>query len=102
MNLMGVCVRRFFLGVSLGLLSMIVSCGGSGAGTEGASNMPSTGTVVLKPPKLSFTDTGVSVSDGVTRNGLWAVESDVSWEYSLDQGVTWTLGSGGSFEVKGD
>lgn len=102
MNLMGVCVRRFFLGVSLGLLSMIVSCGGSGAGTEGASNVASTGSVVLKPPKLSFTDTGVSVSDGVTRNGLWAVESDVSWEYSLDQGVTWISGTGGSFEVKGD
>ncbi len=102
MNLMGVRVKRFILGVSLGLISMITACGGSGAGTDSASTVPSTGSVVLKPPKLSFTDTGVSVSDGVTRNGLWAVESDVSWEYSLDQGVTWISGTGGSFEVKGD
>jgi len=99
---MGVCVRRFFLGVSLGLLSMMVSCGGSGSGMESASSVPNTGSVVLMPPKLSFSDTGLSVSDGITRNGFWAVESDFSWEFSLDQGKTWTLGSGGSFEVKGD
>ena len=99
---MSVRLRRFILCVSLGLLSMIASCGGSGAGTEGAANAPSAGSVVLKPPKLSFTDTGVSVSDGVPRNGLWAVESVVSWEYTLDQGVTWILGSGCSFEGKGD
>ncbi|MEI6026350.1 MAG: hypothetical protein WCT47_06640 [Betaproteobacteria bacterium] len=56
----------------------------------------------MPPPQLSFTDTGFSVSDGVTFKGLWTVVSDMSWEYSLDQGVTWTVGSGGQFEVKGD
>ena len=111
MNSMGVLVRRLFHLGGLGLLSLIVACGGSGGGAEDAtsssnssdtSNAHSTGVITLKPPKLSFSDTGLSVSDGVTRNGLWAVDSDYSWEFSLDQGVTWTIGSGKSFEVKGD
>jgi hypothetical protein len=108
MNHMGALVRRLFLLGSLGLLSLIVACGGSGGGagdaanSSGTSNEPTTGAITLKAPKLSFSDTGLSVSDGVTRNGLWAVDSDYSWEFSLDQGVTWTIGSGKSFEVKGD
>jgi hypothetical protein len=52
---------------------------------------------------LSFNDTGLDVTDGVTSNGRWGVESQgIDWEFSLDQGITWTRGSGGSFEVKGD
>ena len=68
--------------------------------TVPSSNPPKA--VVLPAPQLSFTDTGLSVSDGVTVNGLWTVVSDMSWEYSLDQGITWTKGSGGQFEVTGD
>ena len=64
---------------------------------------PATGAVILKAPVLSFNDTGLNVSDGVTRNGRWGVESsDMDWEFSLDQGVTWTRGVGASFDVMGD
>jgi hypothetical protein len=57
---------------------------------------------ILEKPVLSFSDTGISVSDGVTRNGLWSVSTLDGWEYSLDMGATWTLGEGDFFEVKGD
>ena len=64
---------------------------------------PVAGAVILKTPVLSFNDTGLNVTDGITSNGKWGVESQgVDWEFSLDQGVTWTRGSGTSFEVKGD
>jgi hypothetical protein len=64
---------------------------------------PTPSAVVLKAPVLAFTDTGLSVSDGVTRNGLWSVSSEEQgWEYSLDQGRSWVRGSGGAFEVMGD
>jgi hypothetical protein len=99
---------------------LLAACGGgSGSNSEGtpaaaappaqaaapapaasASAPPRAAAVVLKPPVLSFTDTGLSVSDGVTRNGLWSVTSDdLAWEYSLDQGTTWVKGVGNSFEV---
>ena len=42
------------------------------------------------------------MTDGITRNGVWDVESDMVWEFSLDQGANWTRGTGSSFEVKGD
>lgn len=59
---------------------------------------------MLKPPVLSFTDTGLSVSDGVTRTGLWSITSDIQigWEYSLDLGKSWIIGQGQSFEVTSD
>jgi hypothetical protein len=85
-----------------------VACGGSGAGpvaptVPGAQTPPVAGAVVLKTPVLSFNDTGLDVTDGVTSNGRWGVESQgIDWEFSLDQGITWTRGSGGSFVVKGD
>ena len=61
------------------------------------------GAVILDSPVLSFNDTGLSVSDGVTQNGLWAVDSaGFDWEFSLDRGSTWTRGIGSSFEVSGD
>jgi hypothetical protein len=64
---------------------------------------PVAGAIILKTPVLSFNDTGLNVTDGVTSNGLWAVESaGIDWEFSLDQGVTWKRGAGASFEVKGD
>jgi hypothetical protein len=51
---------------------------------------------------LSFKDTGLSVTDGITGNGIWDVASEINWEFSLDQGATWTRGMGSSFEVTGD
>ena len=68
-------------------------------------NMQSTSTnggVILKAPVLSFNDSGFSVSDGITRFGRWAVESEMEWEFSLNQGASWTRGVGASFEVTGD
>ena len=108
MNLIGALVTRLCLWTCLGLSGLLAACGGSGTGMENmpgtvaSADAPKPGAVILKPPTLSFTDTGLSVSDGITRNGLWAVDSDLSWEFSLDQGASWTLGSGKSFEVKGD
>lgn len=63
---------------------------------------PSPVAVVLAKPVLSFTDTGLSVSDGVTRIGAWQVSSLVGWEYSFDMGRTWTRGEGDFFDVQGD
>ncbi len=56
----------------------------------------------LKPPVLTFTDTGLNVDDGVTFNGKWWVNSEVGWEYSLDEGQTWITGVGDQFDVQGD
>lgn len=88
-----------------------VSCTSTGSAPAGknwgpsvpAQTTPKVGTVKLKAPVLSFNDTGLSVSDGITRNGLWDVDSaDIGWEFSLDQGATWTRGQGNTFEVKED
>ena len=57
---------------------------------------------VLAKPVLSFTDTGLSVTDGITQIGAWQVSSLEAWEYSFDMGVTWTRGQGDSFDVQGD
>jgi len=100
---------------ALAASALAVACGGGGSG--GGSSGPwqvapenpiqtpppaVTGTVVLKPPVLSFTDTGLSVTDGVTRIGAWQVSSLVGWEYSLDQGKSWIRGQGDFFDVTGD
>lgn len=73
-------------------------------GSAGADPAPTARPVVLAAPVLRFTDTGLSVSDGVTRTGLWSVSSSesLSWEFSLDFGKSWTRGEGDSFEVIGD
>ena len=87
------------------LTFFLAACGGSDAGPHALSvtGAQAPSTVVLKTPVLSFNDTGLNVTDGVTKNGLWAVESaGIDWEFSLDQGVNWTHGSGASFEVKED
>lgn len=64
---------------------------------------PVAGVITLNPPVLSFNDTGLNVTDGVTQNGLWAVESTgFDWEFSMGQGLTWTRGWCDSFEVNGD
>jgi hypothetical protein len=88
-----------------------VSCVSTGSAPEdknwgstvSAQPTPKAGAVTLKAPVLSFNDTGLSVSDGITRNGLWDVDSaDIDWEFSFDQGQTWTRGQGNTFEVKDD
>ncbi|MDR9834753.1 beta strand repeat-containing protein [Herbaspirillum huttiense] len=59
------------------------------------------------PAKLSATlarDTGSSGSDRLTSDGtlnVSGVESGATWQYSLDSGVTWSNGSGGSVKIKG-
>lgn len=92
--------------LTLGLF--LTSCGGSGSGSIALTppdiqTPPAMGSVILRAPVLSFNDTGLSITDGVTSNGRWAVESaGIDWEFSLDQGSSWTRGSGASFAVTGD
>jgi hypothetical protein len=102
--------QHFFLrpAVALAVVTCLTACAGSGIQRASPaelnpSPLPILSTIILKTPVLSFNDTGLSVSDGVTRNGLWAVDSPgIDWEFSLDQGATWTRGMGSSFEVTGD
>lgn len=92
----------------------ISACGGGGGGSSSqASNngmgqdiagmSPPTGNTTFVPkPVLTFLDTGLSVTDGVTRNGLWSVNSPYLWEFSFNQGTTWVRGQGDTFNVQGD
>ncbi|MDQ9026540.1 Ig-like domain-containing protein, partial [Acinetobacter gerneri] len=68
---------------------------------------PAEGTVVIDttPPTgliVSFEeDTGLA-GDGITSNGtinVTGVEDDANWSYSTDGGLSWTPGTGGSFEL---
>ena len=93
-------------------LLVLAACGGGGSGGNRQAStasammnmqLPTTnGAVILKAPVLSFNDSGFSVSDGITRFGRWAVDSEIEWEFSLNQGASWTRGVGASFEVTGD
>ena len=94
---------------SIALALFLGACGGSGPGTDPVAEsspqppmlVPSP--VTLSAPVLTFTDTGLSVTDGITRIGMWRVDApSLDWEFSLDQGATWTRGVGSNFEVKGD
>ncbi len=93
----------------------LMACGGGGGGVSSAASnngldqdlvsMPPTPEKVIRflpKPVLSFTDTGLSVSDGTTRIGAWSVNSPESWEFSFDRGTTWIRGQGDSFDVQGD
>ena len=91
----------------LALAIFLSACGGTGPETvdtksTNTGSPPVSSAVVLNPPVLSFKDTGLSVTDGITGNGIWDVASEINWEFSLDQGATWTRGTGSSFEVTGD
>ena len=96
------------IATTLAVIRFLTACAGPGSlATSSTALTPKvhavSGAVILKAPVLSFNDTGLSVSDGITRNGLWAVDSPgIDWEFSLDQGATWTRGVGTSFEVTGD
>lgn len=98
---------------ALALASGMVACGGGGAGTVSPSSGTDQDTALMSPapapmarvlakPLLSFTDTGLSVTDGITHIGAWQVSSLEAWEYSFDMGITWTRGQGDSFDVQGD
>jgi len=111
MNQTNTCFVKFAL--SLSLITVLASCGGGGGGgpsggsdattAPNAQTPAATSAVILKAPVLSFNDTGLNVTDGVTSNGRWGVESQsIDWEFSLDQGASWTRGSGAFFEVAGD
>lgn len=100
-------ISRF--ATSIALAFFLGACGGSGPGTDAMveTNTLSptlvSGSVTLSAPVLTFTDTGLSVTDGITRIGMWRVDApSLDWEFSLDQGATWTRGVGSNFEVKGD
>ena len=91
------------------LAMCLAACGGGGGGGEASPSASNTGAgqaerVVrfLAKPVLSFTDTGLSVTDGTTRIGAWRVNSPESWEFSFDRGATWIRGQGDSFNVQGD
>ena len=103
--------KKFQLFQVLAAALVSVSCASTGSApadknwgsTVSALPTPKAGVVKLKAPVLSFNDTGLSVSDGVTHNGLWGVDSaDIDWEFSFDLGATWTRGQGNTFEVKDD
>ncbi len=59
----------------------------------------------IKPlvPELSLAaDTGSSSSDRITNNSTILVsdlENDAAWQFSIDSGSTWDIGSGSSFTV---
>ena len=87
----------------------LAACGGGGGGGEASPSASNTGAgqadrVVrfLAKPVLSFTDTGLSVTDGTTRIGAWRVNSPENWEFSFDRGATWIRGQGDTFNVQGD
>ncbi|NDA56521.1 MAG: hypothetical protein EBX61_09580, partial [Betaproteobacteria bacterium] len=71
---------------------------------SGPTNPSNPSTKLLPPPTLSFSDTGISLSDGLTQDGKWTVSSlqGLGWEYSLDLGQSWTAGTGNFFVVQGD
>lgn len=110
--------NNLFLGskalATLVVSSCMLACGGSGGNgmvdaaadtNSGMSNVfPSPNPVprVLEKPVLSFTDTGLSVTDGVTRVGAWQVSTLEGWEYSFDMGNSWNRGLGDFFDVVGD
>ncbi len=54
------------------------------------------------PNVLPIIDTGISDTDGITKNNLITIdnfETDAVWEYSTDGGATWNIGSGNSFSL---
>jgi hypothetical protein len=55
------------------------------------------------PPTLALAiDTGASSNDGVTNTGtvdVIGLESGALWEYSTDDGTSWTAGTGSSFTL---
>lgn len=92
----------------------LTACGGGGDSSSQASNnvagqdiagmspTPGSNTKFIPKPVLTFSDTGLSVTDGVTRIGAWRVNGPEIWEFSFDLGKTWARGQGDTFNVQGD
>jgi hypothetical protein len=115
---MSLILKNFAAGpiLATALTLCLAACGGGGGSDESTSatnsgagqdlvGMPSTPDRVIRflpKPVLSFTDTGLSVTDGTTRIGAWRVNSPDNWEFSFDRGVTWIRGQGDTFNVQGD
>ncbi|MCE3026333.1 Ig-like domain-containing protein [Salinicola sp. DM10] len=56
----------------------------------------------LAPTISLATDTGADIADGITNDATVTVddlEANATWEYSTDAGITWTTGTGTSFEL---
>jgi len=108
--------HRFLVARALATFALagcMLACGGGGNGPgdsaagahSGMTNVPTSPNPqprVLAKPVLSFSDTGLSVSDGVTHIGAWQVSSLEGWEFSFNMGATWTRGQGDFFDVQGD
>ena len=95
--------------LSATLAMCLAACGGGGGGgdavTQTQATMPPTpgsGSKFIPKPLLTFSDTGLSVTDGVTSKGRWDVSSPFPWEFSFDMGATWSRGQDKSFNVEGD
>jgi hypothetical protein len=85
----------------------LAACGGGGdtntqASNNGTGQDSGSTTRFIPKPVLTFSDTGLSVTDGVTRIGAWRVNSPEIWEFSFDLGKTWVRGQGDTFNVEGD
>jgi len=82
----------------------LAACGGGGDTNTQAPMSPTPGSAskFIPKPVLTFSDTGLSVTDGVTSKGRWDVSSPFPWEFSFDMGATWSRGQDKSFNVEGD
>lgn len=82
----------------LAVLGGGLALAGKGSGT--AVTPPKVPASVDTPSLALAADTGSSATDGVTNRGTIAVsslQSGAKWDYSTDNGATWTAGSGSSF-----
>ncbi|MFC7050150.1 beta strand repeat-containing protein [Emcibacter nanhaiensis] len=68
------------------------------AGNTGSAGSLS-GTWTITSLAVLANDTGVSSTDGITSDGTVNITltTGVTWEYSLDSGASWTVGTGTSF-----
>ncbi|NYS62413.1 DUF4347 domain-containing protein [Vreelandella salicampi] len=79
--------------------------GNVGSGTTNSNNYAINTTVPDAPALALEGDSGVSDNDGVTNNGQVNVSGLVdgaTWEYSTDDGETWSTGNGTSFTLQED
>lgn len=79
----------------------VAAAAGGGGGKK--SSGPAADTTPPAAPTIALTtDTGASTSDRITSNGAIAIgnlEAGATWEYSTNNGSSWTAGSGTSFTL---
>lgn len=82
---------------------VVLAGGGIAALAGGGSSPPPKDTTAPAAPTVALgADTGVSASDGITRDGtvnVGGLESGAKWEFSTDNGSTWRAGTGTSFAL---